>query len=263
MNCSLTKSLKSIPFLKLSHKFDFAEIKREVLNNQCWYDYVPPYFEKTPELIKIHSEYKHCALTTVNPAAASSIVREHFAWWKSSNNTALQHYYDIPACDRIWYATELIDKFPVLYKTLLEITDRPILCKIVRSGPGHSLGWHSHQNDALLNNYNKPEQCILHIPIVTNEEVVHVVRTDFPSDRYTIAELSHLKNDSSMYLSNFTEGNIWFFNSYYPHAYKNFSSSVRYDLLIYNDMSWNPKLTNLMMKEISKYSGPLVEEACK
>lgn len=257
----MENALRQIPFMKLNLSFDFEKIKQEVLAIDKWYDYHPPYFALTPELAALHKNYKHCAITTVNPIARSSIVREHFAWYTNTEQTEVQNYYDIPAHQRKWYATEMASKLPTLMNLLLSITDRPILCKIVKSIGTHGLGWHSHQNDPLLINYqHKPEQCILHIPIITNCDVAHIVALDTPpkEQRYYFDTLENYKNNPRVFVENFTTGNIWFFNGYHAHAYKNYSSDERIDILIYNDLDWNSTLREVMVTQIKLYDGPFI-----
>lgn len=253
--------LKNIPFLKLDVDFDFDGIKEEILSNSVWYDYIPPYFKLTPEVKERHKNYKHFTISTVDPSKKSSIVREHFAWWTNPEKTEVQHYYDVPINNRNWYWTDIADKFPKLKDLILTITDKPILCKIVKSGTEHSLGWHSHQNDSLIKWYNKPEQCIMHIPIITNSNVAHIVSKDMPADdkRLTFLTQDEYKNSDKFYIENFTEGSVWFFNGYWPHAYKNYSTRMdRYTILFYSDLDDNPTIRNLMVRNIEKYNGPII-----
>jgi hypothetical protein len=257
----MEKCLRQIPFMKLNLSFDFEKIKEEVLAIDKWYDYRPPYFTLKPELQALHKNYKHCAITIVNSLAKSSIVREHFAWHTDPNNpddSNLTYYYDIPAHQRKWYATEMAEKMPTLMNFVLSITDRPTMCKVVKTTGVHGLGWHSHQNDPLLSKYDNPEQCILHIPIIANKDVAHIVKLDMPENRYFFDTLDAYKNDPRCFVENFTPGHVWFFNGYYPHAYKNYSTEERIDILLYSDLEWNPTIREVMTEQIAMYNGPLL-----
>lgn len=241
--------------MTLDINFDFESIKYEVLKNNVWYDYHPPYFELTPFLKELHNSYKHCALTTIHKFKSSSIVREHFARWKNEEKTVLEEYYSWPLEDQKWYYTEVAERFPILLNLINSITDKPLMAKIVKSEGGHSLGWHSHQNDPLIKKYNTPEQCILHIPIITNSKVVHIVTKEVHEDRYHFKDLEYYQNDSRYFVENLSIKKIWFLNSYHQHSYKNYSNEHRFDVLIYNDTRDNPKLEKLIEKSISSYNG--------
>lgn len=258
MNNQILNFLKSIPFMDLKINFEFQEIKKEVLTNEVWHDYYPPNMEITKALSELHTSYRQCALTTIHKHGNSSIVREQFRRWKDKDKKETENYYVWPLEDQKWYPTEQVSNFPLLFDLIRSLTDKPILSKIVKSGPGHSLGWHSHQNDDLLN-FRSPEQCILHIPIVTNIDVVHIVTSKILEDRREFKEKRFYELDNNYYIKNLSASKIWFFNSYHQHTYKNFSDEERVDVLIFSDVRDNPTLEKNIAKSISLYEGPYIQ----
>ena len=260
MKTKILNNLRSIPFMDLNIRFDFDSIKSEVLKNTTWHNYHPPYFELTPFLEKIHRSYKQCALTTIYKSGNSAIVREHFARWKNKENNELEDFYEWPINEQRWYPTEITKDFPLLMELILSITEKPILVKIVKSGPGHALGWHSHQNDELIKKYNKPEQCIIHIPIIADKNVAHIVTKELHSDRYHFEDINNYRNNSKYFVANFSCGKIWYLNGYYQHAYKNYSNEERIDVLIYNDIRNNSILEQAIEKSMEFYKGPYIYE---
>jgi hypothetical protein len=252
MNPLLLSKLKKINFLDIDFNFNFLKLKEEVLNSRFWYDhYVPPqyYFVKDspPE---IHKNYKQCAILTYDPRKSSKCLTEYFAWKDNSGN--IRYYYDYNLDDRKYYFTEVADEYPYLKQLILEISDRPILCKIVKSSPGHGLGWHSHQNDPEFPKLNRPEQCILHIPIIQDENVAFMVRDDLPENRMFFDTLENYKKMNNIDIGSFLPGKIYFFNGYKVHAYKNYSKNERIDILLYNDIDHNKKLESLLEKSIKE-----------
>jgi len=258
MNKEILGCLRSIPFMDLQINFEFQRIKTEVLANEVWHDYHPPYLEITNALTELHKSYKQCALTTIHKHGNSSLVREQFLRWKDKNRKETENYYFWPIEDQKWYPTEQLKNFPLLFDLIKSLTDKPILAKIVKSGPGHLLGWHSHQNDDLMN-FKSPEQCILHIPIVTNIDVVHIVTTKVHEDRRGFQDIKFYESDNQYYMKNLSAGKIWFFNSYHQHTYKNCSNEERLDVLIFSDTRDNPTLEKNIVKSISLYEGPYIQ----
>jgi len=259
MKPKMLNDLRSIPFMNIKIDFDYNNLKEEILKNNIWHNYHPPYFNLTPILEEIHKSYKQCAITTIYKLGSSAIVREHFARWKNKDNNELEDYYEWPIEDQQWYPTEVTNNFPLLMDLILRLTDKPILVKIVKSGPGHALGWHSHQNDPLIKKYNKPEQCILHIPIIADEDVAHIVTKLVHEDRFYFENLEYYKKHSNYFVQNFACGKIWYLNGYHQHAYKNYSNLERVDVLIYSDVRDNTTLEKIIRKSISLYTGPFVE----
>lgn len=258
MKQQIIDSLRQIPFMDLKIDFDFKKIQSEVLKNETWHNYHPPLMELTTELAELHRSYKQCALTTIHKQGNSSIVREQFLRWKNKEKNETENYYTWPLEDQRWYPTEIIDLFPFLSNLITSLTDKPILSKIVKSGPGHLLGWHSHQNDDLMN-FKAQEQCIIHIPIVTNPNVVHIVTKEIHEDRRQMNDIDFYKSDCRYHIENFSAGKIWFFNSYHQHTYKNFSDVERIDVLIFNDIRENPTLEKIIKRAIKSYKGPFIK----
>ena len=138
------------------------------------------------------------------------------------------------------------------------VTSHPILCKVIRSKPGNWLGWHSHQHDPVIKQYNKPEQCIIHIPVIQHEDVAFLVTEDMPSNRSDFQSLEYYKNDTKSYVGSFVPGKAYFFNGYYPHGFKNYSNYDRIDIVLYSDTTENPLIEETIERSIAKYTGPLI-----
>lgn len=250
MNKILIDKLKDTNFLEVEFDFDFLKLKEEVLKTEFWHNhYVPPqYFFTTEAPPEVHKQYKQCTITTYDPRKSSKCLTEYFAW--RDENQKIISYYSLDIKDRKWYYTEVADNYPYLKQIINDITDRPVLCKIVRSLPGHGLGWHSHQNDPVFLKLNRPEQCILHIPIVQDKDVAFMIRDDLPDDRMYFDTLDNYKKDVRVSIGSFLPGKVYFFNGYKIHAYKNYSANERIDILLYNDIDENPKLENIMKRAL-------------
>jgi len=250
MNKRLITKLKETNFFEVDFDFDFPRLKEEILKTKFWYNhYVPPqYYFVSDSPPEVHKQYKQCAIITYDPRKSSKCLTEYFAWRDLNQN--IISYYNLDIKDRKWYYTEVADSYPYLKEVVNEITDRPTLCKIVRSTPGHGLGWHSHQNDPEFPMLNRPEQCILHIPIIQDKEVAFMVQDNLPADRMYFDTLDNYKKDSKISIGSFLPGKVYFFNGYKIHAYKNYSNNERIDILLYNDVDKNPKLENLIKRSI-------------
>lgn len=255
-NEEILNKLKQIPFFDFkSINFDYETIKQEVLRNEMYYDYTPPWIQPTDELKQVHANYTLVSLLIVNPLAKSSIVRQHFAWYKDQTKTDFVHYFDLPIEERKTYTTEIADQFPSLMSFISSITDKPISIQIVKTIGNHGLGWHSHQNDKLIKHYSLPEQCIMHLPILTNNDCIHMVTTDDIENRLNFENLDYYEYNKNYHVERFTVEKLWFFNSYHMHSYKNYSNETRIDVIIYNDILQNNKLYNLLRKELAIYDG--------
>lgn len=263
--------LKQIPFMELDFSFDFNKLKEEILNaNNSWYEYNAPFLN--PENLKklgipdiaahiawrktMYAGYNHCTLITYNPAKDPSDVSETFAW--KSEGTDI-NYYDSPVENRRWYYTPEADRFPYLMGIIKQFTNKPVLCKLIKSTPHNWLGWHSHQNDPVIKEFNKPEQCIFHIPIIQHSDVSFIVKKHMPTHRGHFKSLEEYKSDADTFVGSFTPGKMHFFNGFYPHAFKNYSKEDRLDVIIYSDTEDNELLEDLMDRSIQKYSGIFVE----
>lgn len=253
MDQTLINQLKETNFLEINFKFNFKKLKKEILNAYTWYThYQPPnYILMDTPPPEIHKEYKQFSLTTYDPRKSSKCIIEYFAWRDQNNNTF--KYFNNKPIDRKWYYTEMAESFPYLIEICKKITDKPILCKVVKSSPGHGLGWHSHQNDPDFPQImSVPETCILHIPIIQDEKVVFMVRDDMPEDRLYFDTLENYKLNKNVAVSSFLPGKIYFFNSFKAHAYKNYSNKERISVLIYNDIDDNPTLEKIISDSLGK-----------
>jgi hypothetical protein len=269
MKQKILNDIRQIPSMELDTEIDIDLLVKEVLaaNNQ-WYPYVAPFMTPAnlerlgiandPSSKKIYDNYEHCSLITYNPWNDPAIVSEHFAWKDTNDITKIVHYYDLELKDRQWHYTSEASKYPYLMELVSKITSHPSLCKVIRSRPGNWLGWHSHQHDPVIKQYNKPEQCIIHIPVVQHEDVAFLVTEEMPTNRSSFETLDYYKNDSKSYVSSFLPGKAYFFNGYYPHSFKNYSEYDRIDIVLYSDTTENIILEELMEKSIAKYCGPRI-----
>ena len=262
--------LKNIPHLELDFQFNFERLKAEVLAaNNKWYGYMPPFMNEhnmrllgmkpDPEEKKMYDTYQHCSLITYHPGRYAEVVSETFAWSTNPERTQFEHYYNLPYEQRKWYYTPEAEKFPYLKEIVSQITDHPELCKLIRSQPGNWLGWHSHQKDPVIRQYDKPEQCILHIPIIQHEDVAFLVSKNMPSNRSHFDPLDTYRNDPNSFVGSYTPGKVYFFNGTWPHAFKNYSNEDRLDIVLYSDTTVNDTLENLISRSIDKYTGPYIE----
>lgn len=269
MKQNLLDTLRTIPYMELDIEIDIecllAEAKSATNN---WYGYKAPWMTpKNLELLgipndksstKIYENYDHCALITYHPKNDPSIVSENFAWSDNGDMSKLTHYYDLELKDRVWHHTSESSKFPYLMELVSKITDHPSLCKLIKSKPGNWLGWHSHQADPVIKQYNKPEQCIIHIPIIQDKDVAFLVTKNMPKNRSVFESLEYYKNDPDSYVGSFVPGKAYFFNGHYPHSFKNYSNYDRLDIVLYNDTTDNKKLDDLIERSINNYTGPYI-----
>lgn len=271
MKQQVLNDLKKIPFMELDIDIDVDKLHIEASSaNNEWYGYVAPFMNPTnlkllgipdhPDSKKIYDNYEHCTLITYHPKNHPSIVSENFAWSDNGDMSKITHYYDLELKDRHYYKTSEAAKYQYVMELVDKITDHPSLCKLIKSKPGNWLGWHSHQKDPVIKQYNKPEQCIIHIPIVQHEDVAFLVSKNMPTNRSEFQSLEFYKNDPDTYVGSFTPGKAYFFNSTYPHAFKNYSAYDRLDIVLYSDTEVNEKLEELMERSINKYTGPYIEE---
>lgn len=262
-------TLRKIPYMELDIEIDINSLLAEAAEaNNNWYGYVAPFMTPTnlqllgipndPESKKIYENYDHCSLITYHPKKDPSIVSENFAWSDNGDMTKITHYYDLELKDRVWHYTSEASKYPYVMHLIKQMTDHPSLCKLIKSKPGNWLGWHSHQADPVIRQYNKPEQCIIHIPIIQHEDVAFIVTKNMPNNRSVFESLEYYKNDPNSYVGSFTPGKAYFFNGYYPHAFKNYSNYDRLDIVLYNDTTDNNKMEDLMERSIAKYTGPII-----
>ena len=269
MKQKLLDDLRTIPFMELDIEIDIEKLLNEtVAANNNWYGYIAPFMTPAnlqllgiandPESKKIYDNYEHCSLITYHPKKDPSIVSETFAWSDNGDMTKITHYYNVPFADRKWDYTSEAAKYPYLMELVNSITSHPVLCKVIRSKPGNWLGWHSHQHDPIIKQYNKPEQCIIHIPIIQHEDVAFLVTEDMPSNRSDFQSLEYYKNDTKSYVGSFVPGKAYFFNGYYPHGFKNYSNYDRIDIVLYSDTTENPLIEETIERSIAKYTGPLI-----
>ena len=257
--------------MEVDFDFDFNKLKDEVLNaNNAWYEYEAPFlnpenlkklgFPDIPAHLewrkKMYAGYNHCTLITYNPSSNPADVSETFAWKEGDKEV---NYYDKPVNERQAYYTSESKKFPYLMELIKQFTNKPVLCKLIRSTPSNWLGWHSHQYDPVIKQFNKPEQCIFHIPIIQHRDVSFIVTKEMPVHRGSFKALAEYKSDANSFVGSFTPGRMHFFNGYYPHAFKNYSEENRLDVIIYSDTEDNELIENLMERSIQKYTGVFVE----
>jgi hypothetical protein len=271
MKQHLIDTLREIPYMELDIEIDIECLLQEAdAANNNWYNYVAPFMTPTnlqllgienhSDSKKIYDNYEHCTLITYHPKNHPSIVSETFAWSDNGDMSKITNYYDVDVKDRAWHYTSESLKYPYLMKLVSEITDHPSLCKLIKAKPGNWLGWHSHQADPVIKQYNKPEQCIIHIPIRQHKDVAFLVSKNMPSNRSKFESLDFYKNDPDSYVGSFVPGKAYYFNSLYPHAMKNYSDQDRLDIALYSDTTINKKLEELIERSISKYNGPRIKE---
>lgn len=277
MKQNLLDKLKQIPVMMLDIVIDYDRLYHEVTTaNNEWFDYRAPFINKknlallgidpvlnsdTYEKIKDRNkEYKQCGLITYHPKKHPGIVSEEFAWSDNGDMTKITHYYDLPYEERKWYYTVEAKKFPYLMSIIPQITDHPQIVKLIRARPGDWLGWHSHQNDPIVPEYNKPEQAIIHIPIRQHPDVAFMVSKLMPENRNFYYSLDEYKNMTDVSVNSMTPKNVYFLNSYYPHTVKNFSNEERIDIIIYSDTTKNPTLEDILENAVSKYAGITMED---
>jgi hypothetical protein len=260
--------LKQIPFCEIPHDTtELVEITTELKSNTEWYDYIPPRLISDEHSKQIYANYKGVTLTTFRPDKDKTRSREGKLFDKPVvvDGAEYMDYYDVPVADRKIYTTEISKNFPKTMEFLSKVTNKPKLCKLAHTTGKQRLWWHSHQR------YKAPgqdyittteEQYILHVPIMTHDEVYHMINTkDQPtSTNFNFDNRDYYLSDPDIFHANFQENKLYFFNSYLNHAYVNFSDRPRLTLLIYNDGSDNPMLENLMRTMIENYNGPLIKD---
>lgn len=243
-------TLQEIPFLVLDIDVPVEQILEEVNTITEFCNWVPPGFENNEAFWTRHRDYKHFAITTVNPDRKHTNVVEKYSY---ELNGKTYNYFDC----REWYVTEVAEKkLPFTIDFIKSISDMPIIAKIVKTPPGHMLGWHSHQNDAVLN-YTMPEQAITHIPLISNNDVMHYVARELPSNRW-MRDRELLDTNPDVWGHSFEVGKVSIFNGAHPHMMCNYSDQPRITILLYNDLINNPTLGSLLSKSIEKYNGPRI-----
>lgn len=268
----LTKSeldkLKQIPFCEIPYNStELTEITSELKNNSEWYDYIPPRLISDDNFKQVYANYKGVTLTTFRPDKDKTRSREGKLFDKPMivDGAEYMDYYDVPVADRKIYTTEIAKNFPLTMDFLNKITNKPKLCKLAYTTGKQRLWWHSHQRyKATGQDYitTTEEQFILHVPIMTHDEVYHMTNTKAQptSTNFDFSNRDYYLADPDILRMNFKENKLYFFNSYLNHAYVNFSDKPRMTLLVYNDGSDNPQLENLMRTMIDSYNGPLVTD---
>jgi hypothetical protein len=271
MKQKILDALRKIPFMELDIDIDLELLISETTTKDPeWYGYVAPFMtpanlkllgiENDPKSKKIYDGYEHSTLITYHPLKSAAIVSETFAWSNNGDMKDITHYHDLAIKDRKWYYTQEAEKYPYIMNLVSKITDHPSLCKIIKSKPGNWLGWHSHQNDPVIKQYNKPEQVIIHIPIIQHEDVAFIVSKNMPENRSSFESLDFYRNDPNSYVGSFIPGKAYFFNGYYPHSFKNYSNYDRMDIVLYSDINDNNKLLNLLERSINMYTGDIIGE---
>lgn len=243
-------TLKEIPFLVLDVEVPVDKILEEVNTLTEYCNWVPPGFENNEKFWEHHKNYKHFAITTINPDRKHTNVVENYNFIVDGKP---YNYYE----HRKWFVSEVAEqKLPFTIEFIKSISDMPIIAKVVKTPPGHMLGWHNHQSDPVLG-YNAPEQAITHIPLISSEDVRHYVSTYLPEDRWMRAR-HKVDNDPRIWGHSFEVGKVSIFNGAHPHMMSNYTDKERLTILIYNDMKDNQTMRNHIIRAISKYEGPLI-----
>lgn len=252
--------LKKIPFCEIefdSH-IDISEIAKEIINNTEWYDYTPPGYKRTKSIINSFQNYKGLTLLTFDPDRSQSDIIEG-TQFKQPFLSKYENYYDVPLELRKIYSTSSGTRFPKTIEFIKSISKYPRLAKIVISKGQHALSWHSHQR---LKNKQEiyEEPCILHFPIVSSLDMIHMVSRKYESGAISFEKEKYIL-DKNILCKNFDIHKLYFFNSYLWHACVNFSNQTRISLLLNNDIRNNPPLESLVKNMVDKYDGPLIDNS--
>lgn len=241
--------LFQIPFLEL--KDINVPVDRLLAEAQTLTDYMvqwyPPNVDVNSEVAQRQRGYKQLSFTHPDPS------RDH-----TNLSEMIGNYFSVPPECRRFYTTNLARKMmPETLRFVSSITAQPIIGKLIEAPPGHALGWHCHERDDLIGYQSKP-MCILHVPLVDSGDTVHWVSRDMPSDR-TNTNYDEMSMRSNVWGKRFEVGKVYVFNSAYPHAVQNYSSSgSRLSLLLYNDYQNNDRMKDLLKSAIKHYEGPYI-----
>jgi len=251
--------LKKIPFceIQFDNNFDMSKIACEIVDNTEWYDYIPPGYKRTRSIINSFQNYKGLTLLTFDPDRSQADVIEG-TQFINPFQSKYEDYYDVPLELRQIYHTSSATRFPKTIEFIRSITQFPRLAKIVLTKGQHGLSWHSHQR---LKDKRKQyeEPFILHLPIVTSLDMVHMVSRKYESGAVSFDKEKYIL-DKNILCKNFGINKLYFFNSYLWHACVNFSNHTRISLLLNNDIRNNPQLESLVKNMVDKYDGPLIDD---
>lgn len=251
----VVQDLHQIPHLKLPFKFDVARLQSETAVIDKWTSHSHAGFKDMSEeqMRRFSKGYSGVSLYEFN--GVQDYATDNYEIFVGNEPSAKVD----PATGQIlFFPTPLVEKMPYTHSVVETISERKGRTRIMRSEPDHAIVWHSHNRGPWFNPFML--EAIVHVPIKTEKKVLHAVR-DYrdpraQAEKFSRSHFEKLTQDSQTFVQNYEEGDCWIFNSWHDHYYHNYSSSVRYTLLMYIRWFFNDDFVDLVRGTLADYQGP-------
>jgi hypothetical protein len=252
------EKLHRIPHLRLPLNFDAHLLKKELEVIEEWTPHSHAGFRDIPEeqMRNFSKGYSGVSLYEFN--GQMKYATDNYEIFEGKEPSV---QIDPNTGHVLFFSTELVPKMPYTAGVVDTISKRKGRTRIMRSEPNHSIVWHSHNRGPWFNEYM--QEGIIHVPIITDPAVIHAV-CDYrlpqaQTQKFGKSRYDNILNDSNVYCKNYSEGECWLFNSWHDHYYHNYSSKVRYSLLLYIRWFNNDDFVDLIEEAMSQYNGPLLQ----
>lgn len=254
----LVSKLHRIPHLRLPLNFDADLLKKEVANIQQWTSHSHAGFRdmSEEEMRRFSRGYSGVSLYEYN--GEMNYATDNYEIFEGKETNVQR---DPENGSIIFLPTELVDKMSYTNSVVDAITLRKGRTRIMRSEPDHAIVWHSHNRGPWFNDIMI--EGIVHVPIVTDIKVLHTVRDyrhpNSELQKFTRTPYNELVNDPDAHIQHYSAGECWLFNSWHDHYYHNYSSTVRYTLLLYVRWFYNEPFLDIVEEALTQYKGPLLQ----
>ena len=253
----LVKKLHQVPHLRLPFNFDVQKMQQELESIQKWTPHSHAGFREISEeqMRRFSRGYSGVSLYEFNGEMDYATDNYEIFEGKESNITRDPNDGHI-----LFLPTSLVEKVPYISSVVDTISNRKGRTRIMRSEPNHSIVWHSHNRGPWYNDYML--EAIVHVPIKAEPAVLHSVRdyrhADAEIQKFSSTPYDKLVSDQDVISQHYSEGECWLFNSWHDHYYHNYSSSVRYSLLLYIRWFYNEAFLDMVEGALADYRGPLL-----
>ena len=233
--------LKQVPFLKLGTVENFADLKAEITAQKDLVRYQPFVQESVGKKLQDDGDMG---------LGLSPIYENEFYMFNDTSETQIKNVSDYIKNNNGFYPKfelqETSNACPVATKTIDDLIETPASCRISRLPAGGTVKLHRHY---FIDIVPRCTEIVLHIPVITNPQVVVKVSAFGYKDWHT---------------THFGEGELWYLNPWHFHIIENNSAEDRYHIWMNaylnqpNDQPINLKLNQMLESAVKKYRGPWI-----
>lgn len=253
----LVGKLHRIPHLRLPLNFDATLLKKELETIQKWTPHSHAGFKEISEEQMRHFSKGYSGVSLYEYNGKMDYATDNYEIFEGKE---LNVKRDPDNGLVLFLPTELSTKMPYTNAVIDTISLRKGRTRIMRSEPDHAIVWHSHNRGPWFNDYM--QEAIIHVPIITDRAVIHAVRDyrdpQSATQKFSRTPYSNLVNDPDVHCQHYSAGECWLFNSWHDHYYHNYSSTVRYTILLYIRWFYNDAFVEMIEEALANYKGPLL-----